>query len=314
MILHGGPDAGPPPRYDFSTNQNALGPYPPALAHVREAAFARYPEPSYRELRARLGDPARIVVGAGASELIHRLVAAHPGPVLVLCPTFGEYAHAARAQGRPLFKARSTGAFLDRLGPGVLAFLALPNNPTGELPPAAFLEAAARRGGTLVLDLAYAPLSEAPVPEVPGALRLYSPNKALGLPGVRGAYLEAPPAIAEALRARAPSWVLGAAGVMMLFAWAEPAARAWVRGTLPTLFAWRRALAEGLLRRGYVVREGRANFLMARLGPELPRRLREKGIKVRTLEDKGLPDWARLAALGPEAREALFSALEESDG
>ncbi len=310
MIPHGGAGAGPEPRFDFSTNRNPLGPCPEALEAVRGAAFARYPDPAYTAVRAALGGPEGIVLGAGASELVHRLVAAHPGPVLVWPPTYGEYAYAARVFRRPLWSAADPEAFLARLGPGVLAFLAVPNNPGGEVVSAAFLEAAAGRGGTLVLDLAYAPLSEVPVAVPEGALALYSPNKALGLTGVRAGYLRAPAALAGELRARSPSWVLGAAGVAMLLAWTRPSVRAWVASTRPRLWAWRRRLAEGLRRRGIAVREGRANFLVARLGPGVAGCLARRGIRVRDLAEKGLAAWARLAALPPAAQEALFSALE----
>ncbi len=33
--IHGGPDGGPEPLYDFSTNANALGPNPVVLEHIQ---------------------------------------------------------------------------------------------------------------------------------------------------------------------------------------------------------------------------------------------------------------------------------------
>lgn len=39
--IHGAPDSGPEPRYDFSTNANALGPNPVALAYLRRADPSR---------------------------------------------------------------------------------------------------------------------------------------------------------------------------------------------------------------------------------------------------------------------------------
>ena len=70
MIRHGGPDGGPEPLFDFSSNANALGPNPVALEAVRAADLSRYPDPAYTVLRTRLGArhgvPAdRVVVGAG---------------------------------------------------------------------------------------------------------------------------------------------------------------------------------------------------------------------------------------------------------
>ena len=51
---HGGPDAQGVPRWDFSTNANACGPCPTALAAIQAADASRYPDPLYTALRARL--------------------------------------------------------------------------------------------------------------------------------------------------------------------------------------------------------------------------------------------------------------------
>src|ERR1700730_17789552 len=77
--VHGGTDSMPDPRYDFSSNANPLGPCPSVLAAVRSADVTRYPDPLYAKLRATLAaqhktTPDRIVIGAGASELILRLI------------------------------------------------------------------------------------------------------------------------------------------------------------------------------------------------------------------------------------------------
>ncbi|BFH79592.1 hypothetical protein TthTF21_23100 (plasmid) [Thermus thermophilus] len=168
--IHGGTDEGPEPLYDFSTNANALGPNPVALAYLRRADPSRYPDPLYRRLRRALAEahgvsPEQVAVGTGTSELIHRLArwTYLRGPILLLPPTFGEYARAARALDLPLWEAESPEAFLELLPKSSLAFLCVPNNPTGEVYP--FLEEAARRaGGALVLDLAYYDLMESPRP------------------------------------------------------------------------------------------------------------------------------------------------------
>ncbi len=166
--VHGGPDGGPEPLWDFSTNANALGPNPVILEYLKKADPSRYPDPHYRKVRQALAEahgvaPEQVAVGTGTSELVHRLVRWLGGPVLVLSPTFSEYARAALAHKVPLWEARSPEDFLNRLPQSRLAFLCVPNNPTGEVFP--FLEEAANRaGGALVLDLAYYPLMENPPP------------------------------------------------------------------------------------------------------------------------------------------------------
>ena len=234
--------------------------------------------------------------------------------MLTLAPTFGEYALAAGAMGQEVQKARDPAAFLRLLPGAALAFLCVPNNPTGEVLDDTFLHraasVAARSGTVLALDLAYLPLSEVTVVLPDSALLLFSPNKAHGLTGIRAGYARVPdPALAEALCQRAPSWILGAEGVAFLRASLSPEARAWLSSTLPRLHAWRRSLARGLADLGYAVLEGKANFLMARLGRVATVRLRGAGIRVRPLGDKGLPEWARLSALGPAAQRALFRVL-----
>ena len=110
--MHGGTDSRPDPRYDFSTNANPLGPCPSVLARVRNADVTRYPDPLYTRLREVLAafhqiSPDRIVVGAGASELILRLIRCIDGPVQQLVPTFSEYGLGAQLAGRRLVSARS---------------------------------------------------------------------------------------------------------------------------------------------------------------------------------------------------------------
>jgi len=306
--LHGGAPRGV--RADFSTNLNALGPPGFLLRLLRRAPLSQYPDPEYAELRALLGDAEGVAVGAGASELIHRLVAAFKGPVALLAPAFGEYAEAARVRGERVLFAKDEEGFLRAMKEARLGFLASPNNPDGRVYEAGFLKRAAAAGGLLVLDLAYAPLSEVPVYLPKGAVRLYSPNKAFALPGVRAGYAAFPEArLAERVRRLAPSWVLSATGEAFLRLSREKAAEDWLSSTRPRLFSWRRALAKGLKRRGFSVIEGRANFLMARLGEKTIERLLEAGVWVRPLFDKGLPDWARLSAQGPKARRALWEVL-----
>ena len=316
--IHGGTDEGPEPLYDFSTNANALGPNPVALAYLRRADQSRYPDPPYRRLRRGLGEdkgvsPEQVAVGTGTSELIHRLArwTYLRGPILLLPPTFGEYARAARALDLPLWEAESPEAFLELLPKSSLAFLCVPNNPTGEVYP--FLEEAARRaGGALVLDLAYYDLMEFPPPLPQTAFRLYSPNKAHGLTGVRAGYLLAPLDLTH-FQNLAPSWPLSVYGEAFLHAHLDPEARAWLEGSKRELFRLRGLLAEGLRGLGLEVRESPANFLMVRVGraTEVARALRERGIRVRDCTSFGLPEWLRLSAQREEAIRALLLALEE---
>ena len=76
--VHGGPDALGVPRYDFSTNSNACGPAPAALAAVQAADPGCYPDPGYQALREALAafhqvEPERLLLAGSASEFIFRI-------------------------------------------------------------------------------------------------------------------------------------------------------------------------------------------------------------------------------------------------
>lgn len=325
---HGGPDARGPARWDFSTNAHAAGPEPAWLAELAEADPTRYPDPSYTALREALGalhgvSPARILPAASGSEAIVRLTSAvalsRPGAaVRVPQPAYGDYARAARACG--LNMQIDAGVYPAAVAPA-LTWAAEPSSPVGE----AVAPAAAEAATLQVIDRAYAPLRlEGAEPVLPsGAWQLWSPNKALALTGLRGAYLVAPAQAeqpdhpqadwARRLQALAPSWPLGAQAVAMLRLWARPATQARVRERLTVLRDWKRrqlALYERLVWShrpsvtpfGVVAWPGsdeaqrRASLLAA---------LRDQGVQLRDAAGLGLPGWLRLSVQPPEAQDAL---------
>jgi histidinol-phosphate aminotransferase len=320
-LTHGGPDAAGAARWDFSTNANACGPWSTALTAVRGVDAARYPDPSYTTLRARLAQrhgvgPERVLIAASASEAIWRVTAwsARRGGRRVWMPSpgYGEYAAAAANWG------------LARAGQPDEAdavWLCDPGSPLGAEEADAHVCAARRAaeaGAAVVVDLAYDPLrlSGQRFTARWGAdwlWQLWSPNKALGLTGVRGAYLIAPPG-AEPMVAEwqtlAPSWPVGSHGVAMLEAWCDPTCEPWLQACRTTLAQWRDALAERLRGLGWAVRPSVVPFFVAR--PPQPidaHALRAHGVKLRDATSFGLPGWWRLSAQPPAAVDALERAL-----
>jgi len=319
---HGGTDAGPTPRYDFSTNANALGPCPSVLQAVRAADLTQYPDPLYTHLRMALGlrhgvSADRVVVGAGASELILRLIRQSHGSVLVLGPTFSEYGRCARIENRQFLQADSPDAFLREQRRGVgIGFVCWPNNPTGDIWQADFIKQAAN-SGRLVVDLAYAPLCpdgwmQHVETAAAGAFRLYAPNKAFGLTGLRAAYV-IPPRAEPSLAWLAPSWVIDPAAEAFLRACIEPAAVQWLAACRPQLASWRTDLARGLDATGIAVRESPATFLMACVGQAtaVTRGLRKRGLRVRDASCFGLPEWIRVVAAPPPVQKELLATLQD---
>jgi histidinol-phosphate aminotransferase len=323
---HGGPDARGAARWDFSTNANAAGPCPGAVAALRRADPTRYPDPGYHALRERLAawhqvEPARIVLAASASEFIQRITAVGalvaPGPVQVPLHGYGDYAAAARAHGRAVL-VDLEGQQASHDATPTLRWVADPSSPLGQgtTPPASPGACAT------VLDAVYAPLRlEGPtrwsVSARNDVFQLISPNKALGLPGVRAAYAIAPcggheraAAWRSALAAAEPSWPIGAHGVALLEAWVDDETQRQLAGQLELLRRWKGDLLEVLREAGATVRPSITPFVCARLPTgATPGALREHGIAVRDATSFGLPGWLRLSAQPPAALDALRLAL-----
>jgi len=288
------------------------------LAAVRAADVTQYPDPAYTALRTRLAEyhrvPVnRVVVGAGASELILRLVRQVHGSVQVLGPTFSEYERCGRLNRKRVYQAKEPEEFLSlrRVRRG-LGFVCWPNNPTGAQWSLDFIAEAAC-GGSLVIDLAYAPLcADGALARVEAAairaIRLYAPNKSYGLTGMRAAYAITPRAM-PALIQQAPAWVLDKCGEAFLFSAVDAEALRWLAASRPLYGQWRASLAQALRERGCEVCESPATYLLARIGDarRLTADLRGRGIRVRDCTSFGLPEWIRLSAQPPASQRDLLA-------
>lgn len=330
--LHGGADALGAPLWDFSTNSNAASPCPHTLAALAQADASRYPDPGYTQLRAALAawhgvHAQRIVIGASGSELIARITcwialcarARHvPARVWLPAHAYGDYAHAARQYGLPL---------CHDVAQAELIWLCAPTSPHGQALQLPTNWAQRSTHCTVVLDCAYAPLqlSEAPIDsrlERDSVWQIWTPNKALGLCGIRAAYAiapaQAPAADLGQIMALAPSWPVGSHGVALLHSWCAPATQAWLEQARHTLRQWKHAQIELLQSHGWQCLPSQTNFLVAR--PPLPHgqslpgwlaQLRQQGIKLRDAASFGLPGWVRLCVHTPAAQAALQAALAQ---
>lgn len=347
--IHGGPDEQGVPLHDFSTNSNACGPCPQALSAVQSCDASRYPDPTYTAVRQQLADfhgvqAWRVVLAGGASEFIYRITAwvaqarrgAAPASVWFPVHAYRDYAHAAQAWGC-LRSASVEGA--------QLAWACEPSSPLGRahmewprwllgLPledgqEASRGQASGTPHATMVIDCAYAPLRLSGAPtlspiQMDRVWQIWTPNKALGLTGVRAAYAIAPldaESVVLALNALAPSWVVGAHGVALLQAWVQPEVQAWLGESLHTLRCWKAMQIDMLSALGWTCLPSDANFFCAH--PPLgeagdPERmawaaallsLRHMGIKLRDAASFGLPGQARLGVMPPVAQQALHLAL-----
>ena len=330
--IHGGPDCYGVPLHDFSTNSNACAPCPVALQAVRQTDASQYPDASYSALRQQLADfhavdPARVALAGSASEFIFRITAlaaqtaqtAGEGGAVWLPPhSYGDYAQAASAH-------RLT--FATDPGKAQLLWACEPSSPLGAAQAGlGSMADECAANVMLVLDRAYEPLRLSGAPSLCKAQlqtvwQLWTPNKALGLTGVRAAYAIAPVGAEEAvfqLDQLSPSWPVGAHGVALLQAWTDGGVQAWLADSLDTLRDWKArqiALCESM---GWTCLSSDANFFCAR--PALPEgltlaraltQLRSHGIKLRDTASFGLPGHVRVSVQAPLAQEALRAVLHD---
>jgi histidinol-phosphate aminotransferase len=319
---HGGPDTLGVPLHDFSTNSNACGPCPHTLAALQACDACRYPDPTYTALKEQLAEfhcvePGRIVIAGSASEFIFRITAwvmrlgwqqgwLHGGQtVRVPVHAYGDYAQAARAWGMSIVTA----------GPVALQWHADPSSPLGQSVPH---DSAPSGASVQVLDCAYEPLRLGGTTVWTPAQRdtlwqLYTPNKALGLTGVRAAYAIAPVGSARAvagLNALCASWPLGAHGVALLQSWVHADTQAWLYGSLQTLCGWKLRQTQLLRDAGWTVLPSETPFFCAQPPAEVDAvelcvQLRAQGIKLRDATSFGLPGWVRISVQAPASQDAL---------
>lgn len=317
---HGGPDALGVPRHDFSTNSNACGPCPSALQAMARVDASRYPDPRYTALRQQLADfhgvaAQRVVLAGSASAFIFRITAwvARCGARTVSTPphAYGDYAQAALAHGLAMVSSGESAE---------LHWACEPSSPLGQ---PLDLPSWADAPGIRVLDCAYAPLRlsgqlSVAVSVLPTVWQLYTPNKALGLTGVRAAYAIAPVDAhddVQALEQLCPSWPIGAHGVALLQAWTQPETQDWLAGSRVTLRNWKVQQIDLCESLGWHCLPSDTSFFCTQpalpSGVTLPQalnNLRTAGIKLRDTTSFHLPGMVRLGVLPPAAQAALKTA------
>ena len=319
--VHGGPDEHGAPAHDFSTNSNACGPCPSALAAVARADASTYPDASYTQLRQQLADfhavaVQRVVLAASASEFIFRItvMAVQRGVQAVSLPphSYGDYAQAARAHRLPVL-ADSAGTCLH--------WSCEPSSPLGGAHDGlSALVDGFGAGSMVVLDRAYEPMRLSGTPslgttQLQKVWQLWTPNKALGLTGVRAAYAIAPlgaDADINVMNQLCPSWPIGAHGVAMLQAWTQADTQAWLASALETLRDWKVQQVALCTSFGWTVLLSHANFFVCRWGQDASAlvQLRAHGIKLRDCTSFGLPGHVRLSVQSPAAQNALRAGLQ----
>jgi len=343
--IHGGLDHGelarlgllPDDLLDFSVNRNPFGP-PPSVWEVWQGLrIERYPDRECLALRPALAEhhgcsSGQVWVGNGTAELIWLLALAYlrPGdPMLIISPTFGEYAAAGKLMGAQVetFLARREDDFrpdpdslavrIETLRPR-LTFLCNPNNPTGVYLERAAVETllAANPAGLLVLDEAYVPFvagawNSTPLLGTGRLVVLRSMTKDYALAGLRLGYLLAAAEVVESVRRVQPPWSVNA--VAQAAGLAALQEEAYLQDTLAQTAAAKVELARELTVLGLRVWPSATHFFLVEVGDAAATRagLLQRGMLVRDCTSFGLPTFVRVAARRTEQNRQLVAAWRE---
>jgi histidinol-phosphate aminotransferase len=324
----------------LASNEGPYGPFPAARAAIERCTgdLNRYPDGGAYRLRAALAERfgvrfEEVAVGAGSDGLVDCLsiAALEPGDEIVCgWPSFPSYVIDARKLGAvPRTVGLRDGrydleAMLDTIGPRTkIAYVCLPNNPTGTTNTRAELDAWFERVPehvVTVLDQAYAEYIDDPdypdgveqyLKEGRRVLVLRTFSKIYGLAGLRVGYGLAPTAIVSAIgkvrRAFDITTPAQEAALASLDSADELARRRREN-------AVNRAQLEGILRERGLEPVGPAvgNFVFVEVGEDsrpLFEQLLREGVIVRPTHGFGAPGAVRITVGLPEEHELLDRAL-----
>jgi histidinol-phosphate/aromatic aminotransferase/cobyric acid decarboxylase-like protein/imidazoleglycerol phosphate dehydratase HisB len=294
----------------------------PALPGVAQTPLAesfatlnQYPDGRYRELREAAASYVnaeadadigweQIVVGAGADDLILLCARTYLGPgrmALVTPPTYALYRIATLLNGAEPVTDPEGASLLWRCNP---------NNPTGEITPAAELVELARRypSAAVVVDEAYVEYGgETLVPwldECPNLIVLRTMSKAFGYAALRVGYAIAAPATAAELEVRrAPAPISAPSARIAAAALRDP------RHDVPSEIAERERLRAALVVAGFDVPPAAGNFVWVRSDADLGAELEAQGIIVRRF-----PQGIRVTLRRPAENDIFLRALGAEPG
>lgn len=336
-VPHGGHNSDLPPveLRDFSANINPYGPSPRIWAAMQAVTIAQHPDPRATPLRRALAAhndvaPATLIVGNGAADLIYQLATAYVRTgdrVVIVTPTFGEYAAAAAMMGAEIIRHPTTpdngfaldgAALIDtlrRTQPRLL-FLCNPNNPTCTYYDreviAALLHACPDT--LLVLDEAFVNFAASPWRAVellayPNLLILRSLTKDYALTGLRAGYALAHPVTIAAIEKVQPPWAVNALAQAATLAALEDAEH--LRTTLARIRQASSDLRAELTTLGLAPLPAAVHFFLVPVHSAAAWKaaLLARGMLVRDCTSFGLPQHIRIAPQQPDDNRALVQAM-----
>lgn len=294
--------------------------------------FHQYPDADQRIARERIAaytgaQADRIMIGNGSDELIDMLVLATIDPgdeVIIPMPTFGVYATRPPLLGG-IVKTVDRKADFDLNVDAILnavtdrtkiIFLAHPNNPTGNLVTNQQLVRVLRTGALVVVDEAYYEFADNTLLPMLGewenmvVLRTFS--KWAGLAGLRVGYAVFPEKLGKEMWKVKPPFNVSAAGLKAVEAVLDDVE--YLRETVSRIRVERGRLYRALRKLNFLEPyPSHGNFILCKVtrgdAHDVYRRLRQRGILVRSYSDSWLRDYIRISVGTPEDTTVLLRAL-----
>jgi histidinol-phosphate aminotransferase len=306
-----------------------------AITFAARRGLQLYPYLRGSDLRTALADrhgvdPARLILGNGAAQLLSAATRAliEPGQVLLTAwPSYPLFPiMARRAHGRAVPVRGGVDALLEAVAAHDTRVVALasPNDPTGELLPVAELERLLQGlpdGVAVLLDEALVEFVDAQPRDAslalleahPHMLVFRSFSKAWGMAGLRIGYAIGGPGSEELLGELEPDLgvnELSQAGALE----ALRRATGLLADHVHTVAVERARLTGALRRRGFEVTDSQANFLWVAHptlhGDELAARLARAGVLVAAGEALGEPRYVRICVCASAASDRLLTAID----
>jgi histidinol-phosphate aminotransferase len=319
-------------RFDQNTSP-AAPPWVAEEAAANAAGLHDYPGADYRPLREAIAayrgvDPAQVVVGAGADELILIVAKAFLGPGRVAAadtPAYPMYRIATLQLGAgfeevprdPETLAFPTRGLARAAAAADVTWLCAPHNPVGDSPPPdAVREVTGAAAGVVVVDAAYAEFTGDRWDALLGgeAIVLGTMSKAFGLAGARVGYAVAPAALAVRLDAmRPPGSISSTSAALAIRGLGD---LGWMQANVAALDRGRRSLAARIEGLGIRVLPTVTNFVLADIGPgaraAASRLMDGFGLVVRSFpEDHPFATHLRFTVRSPSDHDRLIDALEQ---
>jgi len=298
---------------------------------LAQVEINRYPDADMQGLREMIAkqeglQPEQVLLGNGSDEIIQMLlIASEPGICVTPAPTFVMYELISRWLNRsvatvPLAKDFSLDAnqFLQVCAreKAVMAFLACPNNPTGNLWDRDVVEKIAKGfRGLVVIDEAYAPFSERTHTDLiaPNVMVLRTFSK-LGWAGLRLGYLLGDAkVVADLNKVRMPYNInsLTQASARFFLQHSD----VFKKQARDICFERNRMIASLMALHGIEVFPSQANFILMRVqsADAVFESLKERGILIKNMHAHGglLDQCLRITVGSKNENNAVLAALRE---